>query len=112
MASVVINGERYDVADGERLIDVCDRVGVYIPRFCYHPNLSVAGNCRMCLVEIEGMPKLQISCNTNVRDGMSVLTDSQKVKEARAERAGVYFHLTIPSIVPICDQAGECKLQD
>ncbi len=111
MASVVINGERYDVADGERLIDVCDRVGVYIPRFCYHPNLSVAGNCRMCLVEIEGMPKLQISCNTNVRDGMSVLTDSQKVKEARADVLEFIF-INHPLDCPICDQAGECKLQD
>lgn len=111
MASVAINGERYDVLEGERLIDVCDRNGVYIPRFCYHPNLSVAGNCRMCLVEIEGMPKLQVSCNTYVRDGMSVLTDSSKVQEARADVLEFIF-INHPLDCPICDQAGECKLQD
>lgn len=111
MPSIRINGEEYGVQDGERLIDVCDRLGIYIPRFCYHPKLSVAGNCRMCLVEIEGTPKLQIACNTNVRDGMSVLTDSPNVRQARADVLEFIF-INHPLDCPVCDQAGECKLQD
>ena len=82
-----------------------------IPHYCYHPKLSIAGNCRMCMVEIEKMPKLQIACNTQVAEGMSVLTQSPKVL---AVRKAVLEFLLInhPVDCPICDQAGECQLQN
>jgi len=111
MASITIDGQVVEAKEGERLIDVCDRYGIYIPRFCYHPSLSVAGNCRMCLVEIEKVPKLQISCNTAVQDGMVVYTQSEKVIEARRDVLEFIF-INHPLDCPICDQAGECKLQD
>lgn len=111
MPNIRINGKNYEVLEGERLIDACDRLGIYIPRFCYHPKLSVAGNCRMCLVEIEGRPKLEISCNTYVQDGMSVWTDSPKVRQARSDVLEFIF-INHPLDCPVCDQAGECKLQD
>ena len=86
-------------------------MGVAIPHYCYHPKLSIAGNCRMCMVEIEKMPKLQIACNTQVAEGMGILTQSPKVL---AVRKAVLEFLLInhPVDCPICDQAGECWLQD
>jgi NADH-quinone oxidoreductase subunit G len=86
-------------------------MGMEIPHYCYHPALSVVGNCRMCLVEVEKMPKLQIACNTRVADGMVVHTDNERVKAA--QRAVLEFLLiNHPIDCPVCDQAGECKLQD
>src|SRR4051812_32570581 len=119
MATVTINGKTIDVPDGTNLIRAAEMAGEEIPTYCYHPGLSVAGNCRMCLVDIRAMsakqpnplPKLQIGCNTIVQDGMVVESNNPRVIEARQ---GVLEFLLInhPIDCPICDQAGECKLQE
>jgi NADH-quinone oxidoreductase subunit G len=111
MPKLTINGRDVEVPSGTNLIEAAKTLGTEIPHFCYHPGLSVAGNCRMCLVEIEKAPKLQIACNTAVTEGMVVHTDSDKVKKARA---GVmeFLLLNHPIDCPICDCAGECYLQD
>jgi len=108
---ITIDGKEVITSKGKTVIQVADEIGVTIPRYCYHPKLSIAGNCRMCLVEIEKMPKLQIACNTQVAEGMSILTQSAKVL---AVRKAVLEFLLInhPVDCPICDQAGECWLQD
>jgi NADH-quinone oxidoreductase subunit G len=108
---ITIDGKEVVTAKGQTVIQAAAEVGVAIPHYCYHPKLSIAGNCRMCLVEIEKMPKLQIACNTLVADGMGVLTQSPKVL---AVRKAVLEFLLInhPVDCPICDQAGECWLQD
>jgi len=110
-ANVTIDGAKVAVPPGTNLIEAGRRAGVEVPHYCYHPRLSIAGNCRVCLVEIEGMPKLQIACNTGARDGMVVHTKNDRVKAARA---GVMEFLLInhPLDCTICDQAGECKLQE
>ena len=111
MPKLTINGKEAELPAGTNLIEAAQTLGTEIPRFCYHPGLSVAGNCRMCLVEIEKAPKLQIACNTAATEGLVVLTDSDKVKKARA---GVmeFLLLNHPIDCPICDCAGECYLQD
>jgi NADH-quinone oxidoreductase subunit G len=108
---ITIDGKEVVTTKGQTVIQAAAEVGVAIPHYCYHPKLSIAGNCRMCLVEIEKMPKLQIACNTLVADGMGVLTQSPKVL---AVRKAVLEFLLInhPVDCPICDQAGECWLQD
>ena len=93
------------------LIQAADLAGIEIPHYCYHPGLTIAGNCRMCLVEIEKVPKLQIACNTRVTEGMVVRTQIERVKKAR-EAVLEFLLLNHPIDCPICDQAGECKLQD
>jgi NADH-quinone oxidoreductase subunit G len=108
---ITIDGKEVVTTKGKTVIQAADDVGIPIPRYCYHPKLSIAGNCRMCMVEIEKMPKLQIACNTQVAEGMSVVTQSPKVL---AVRKAVLEFLLInhPVDCPICDQAGECWLQD
>src|SRR5689334_7186556 len=109
--TVEIEGQKIQVEDGTTVIVAADRLGIEIPHYCYHPGLTIAGNCRMCLVEIEKMPKLQIACNTRVTDGMVVHTTSDKTKAA--QRAVLEFLLiNHPIDCPVCDQAGECKLQE
>ncbi|MGH7824350.1 MAG: molybdopterin-dependent oxidoreductase [Candidatus Binatia bacterium] len=108
---IVIDGKEVVTAKGKTVIQAAADAGFAIPYYCYHPKLSIAGNCRMCLVEIEKMPKLQIACNTQVAEGMSVLTQSPKALAAR--KAVMEFLLVNhPLDCPICDQAGECWLQD
>jgi NADH-quinone oxidoreductase subunit G len=108
---LTIDGKEVATTKGKNLIEVAAEIGVDIPHYCYHSKLSIAGNCRMCLVEIEKMPKLQIACNTQATDGMSVLTQSPKVLAVR--KAVMEFLLVNhPLDCPICDQAGECWLQD
>ena len=108
---VTIDGREVATAKGKTVIQAAAEAGIAIPHYCYHPKLSIAGNCRMCLIEIEKMPKLQIACNTPVAEGMSVLTQSPKVLTAR--KAVLEFLLVNhPVDCPICDQAGECWLQD
>jgi NADH-quinone oxidoreductase subunit G len=108
---LIIDGKEITTSKGKTVIQAAADVGITIPYYCYHPKLSIAGNCRMCLVEIEKMPKLQIACNTQVADGMSVLTQSPKVLAVR--KAVMEFLLVNhPLDCPICDQAGECWLQD
>jgi NADH-quinone oxidoreductase subunit G len=108
---ITIDGREVTTAKGKTVIQAAADAGIAIPHYCYHPKLSIAGNCRMCLVEIEKMPKLQIACNTQVAEGMAVLTQSPKVLTAR--KAVMEFLLVNhPLDCPICDQAGECWLQD
>ena len=108
---LTIDGKEITARDDATIIQAAHESGIAIPHYCYHPKLSIAGNCRMCLVELEGRPKLEIACNTPVADNMVVLTDSPKVVEGRR---GVLEFLLInhPLDCPICDQAGECGLQD
>ncbi len=111
MAKLTIDGKEISTRDDATIIQAAHEAGLIIPHYCYHPKLSIAGNCRMCLVELEGRPKLEISCNTPVADDMVVYTDSPSVVEGRR---GVLEFLLInhPLDCPICDQAGECGLQD
>ncbi len=109
--TLFLNGADVRAREGRNLVDVCEEHGVDVPHFCYHPGLKVEGNCRMCMVEIEGMPKLQVACNMPAREGLKVHTNTEKVKEA--QRAVLEFLLVNhPIDCPICDQAGECYLQD
>ena len=109
---IKIDSKEYEVPAGITLIQACDLVGVEIPRFCYHDRLSVAGNCRMCLVELSvGPRKPQASCATQVMEGLEVKTDSDMVKNAR-NGAMEFLLANHPLDCPICDQGGECDLQD
>src|ERR1700756_1854505 len=108
---LTIDGKEITARDDATIIQAAHEAGIAIPHYCYHPKLSIAGNCRMCLVEVEGGRKLEISCNTPVADNMVVYTNSPRVVEGRR---GVLEFLLInhPLDCPICDQAGECGLQD
>jgi len=108
---LIIDGIEVEVPAGTSILEAARSIGIDIPHFCYHPHLSLAGNCRMCLVDIEKMPKLQISCGTPVKSGMVVHTNNERVRAAR--KAVLELQLVNhPIDCPICDQAGECKLQD
>jgi NADH-quinone oxidoreductase subunit G len=116
MAKLVVDGAEYEVTEGRTILQALDDLGILmngvdVPHYCWHPKLSIDGSCRLCQVDVEGFPKLQIACNTPVKDGMVVHTASPKVKQARE---GVMELLLVnhPLDCPICDQAGECKLQD
>lgn len=111
MVKIEINGQLVEASEGDMLIDVADDAAINIPRFCYHKKLSIAANCRMCLVEVEGSPKPVPACATPVTDGMKVKTNSPR---AVAAQKGVMEFLLInhPLDCPICDQGGECELQD
>ena len=109
--TITLDGREVEAAAGEMLIAVADREGVAIPRFCYHPKLAVAANCRMCLVEVAGARGPVPACATPVTDGMDVQTRSDPAREA--QRATMEFLLiNHPLDCPICDQGGECELQD
>jgi NADH-quinone oxidoreductase subunit G len=111
MPTVEIDGRKIEVEDGITVIQAAERLAIEIPHYCWHPGLPIAGNCRMCLVDIEKSPKLQIACNTRVTDGMVVHTTDEKTKTA--QRAVLEFLLiNHPIDCPVCDQAGECKLQE
>jgi NADH-quinone oxidoreductase subunit G len=111
MPKVKINGKEVEVPQGSTVIQAFKAAGQDICHYCWHPGLSVAGVCRLCMVQIEGMPRLQIACNTEVKDGMVVNNTSNIVKET--VQWGLDFHLiNHPLDCPICDQAGECGLQD
>ncbi|MGH7699257.1 MAG: 2Fe-2S iron-sulfur cluster-binding protein [Gemmatimonadales bacterium] len=111
LVSLTIDGVAVSVPRGTLLIEAAKHAGVLVPHYCYHPGLPVAGLCRMCLVEVDKAPKLQIACATPVAEGMVVRTQSD---QARSARTGVLELLLInhPLDCPICDQAGECELQD
>ncbi len=111
MVNIEINGVPMQAAKGSMIIHAADDANIYIPRFCYHKKLPIAANCRMCLVEVEGVPKPLPACATPVMDGMKVLTSSDFAKKAQQ---GVMEFLLInhPLDCPICDQGGECELQD
>ncbi len=111
MARITIDGKQFDVDSKSSIIEAARENGIEIPHFCWHPKLSVAGNCRMCLVEVEKLPKLMIACATQVAEGMVVHTANPKVVNAR-EAVMQFLLINHPLDCPICDEAGECKLQD
>jgi NADH-quinone oxidoreductase subunit G len=111
MVKVTIDGKICEVDPKRTIIEAARENGIEIPHFCWHPRLSIAGNCRMCLVEVEKAPKLVIACATRVADGMVVQTKSPKVINAR-EAVMEFLLINHPLDCPICDEAGECKLQD
>ena len=111
MPKLFIDNKQIEVEDGLTVLQACEIAGVEIPRFCYHERLSIAGNCRMCLVEMEKAPKPIASCAMPAADGMVIKTNTETVKKARK---GVMEFLLInhPLDCPICDQGGECDLED
>ncbi len=111
MPKLTIDGKEIEVPAGTTIIQAADKMGISIPRYCYHPALPVSGNCRICMVEVEKAPKLQIACYTPVTDGMVVHTTSPKVLEVR-KTVLEFLLVNHPVDCPVCDQAGECKLQD
>ncbi|XP_078062761.1 NADH-ubiquinone oxidoreductase 75 kDa subunit, mitochondrial isoform X2 [Mustelus asterias] len=111
LVEVFIDGKQVMVEPGTTVLQACEKVGIQIPRFCYHDRLSVAGNCRMCLVEIEKAPKPVAACAMPVMKGWNILTNSEKSKRAR-EGVMEFLLANHPLDCPICDQAGECDLQD
>jgi NADH-quinone oxidoreductase subunit G len=111
MPTLTIDRRQVEAPDGSTVIQAAERLGIFIPRYCYHPGLSIAGNCRICLVEVEQNAKLQIACNTPVTEGMVVHTNSVKAEDGR--RAVLEFLLANhPLDCPVCDQSGECELQN
>ncbi|HEX9901587.1 MAG TPA: 2Fe-2S iron-sulfur cluster-binding protein [Acidobacteriota bacterium] len=111
MVNIILDGKPLEVEDGLTILQAAEQAGLHIPHLCYHPAFAPEGSCRLCAVEIEGLPKLELACATVVREGMKVSTDSRLVAEAR--RSVLEFLLTEhPLDCPICDKAGDCKLQD
>ena len=111
MPSLTIDGRVVTVPAGTTVIQAAEKLGIFVPRYCYHPGLSIAGNCRICLVEVENSPKLQIACNAPISEGMVVHTRSDKAEDGR--RAVLEFLLANhPLDCPVCDQSGECDLQN
>ena len=111
MLEIEIDGKKLEVPDGSTIMDATNQAGVYVPHFCYHKKLSIAANCRMCLVQVEKAPKPLPACATPVTNGMKVFTHSE---QATTAQKGVMEFLLInhPLDCPICDQGGECQLQD
>jgi NADH-quinone oxidoreductase subunit G len=111
MVTLTIEGCEVTVPKGTTILEAAKRVGIVIPHYCYHPSLPIAGVCRMCLVEVEGAPNLQISCHTQVAAGQNVRVYSDKALKAR-ESVLEFLLINHPLDCPICDQAGECELQN
>ncbi|HEX9982852.1 MAG TPA: 2Fe-2S iron-sulfur cluster-binding protein [Thermoanaerobaculia bacterium] len=111
MAKVTIDGIEVEVQDGINAIEAAKAADIHVPHFCYHPSLTVVGQCRMCLVEVEGVPKLQAGCATPVKDGMKIHVWNDKVDKARKGQME-FLLINHPLDCPICDKAGECPLQD
>jgi NADH-quinone oxidoreductase subunit G len=110
MSTLTIDGKEARVPEGTNLIEAARRLGIEIPHYCYHPGLSIAGQCRLCMVEIDDNPRPQIACNIQAADGMVVRTETPNVIETR--QSIMEFHLiNHPLDCPVCDQAGECWLQ-
>jgi len=111
MINIEIDGKKLEVENGRTVIEAAHDAGIYIPHFCYHKKLSIAANCRMCLVQVEKAPKPLPACATPVTEGMKVQTASEQAVKAQK---GVMEFLLInhPLDCPICDQGGECQLQD
>ena len=111
MVELTVDGNKVEVPEGSMVMHAAQKIGLYVPHFCYHKKLSIAANCRMCLVEVEKAPKALPACATPVTNGMVVHTCSEK---ARAAQQSVMEFLLINHLLdcPICDQGGECQLQD
>ena len=111
IVNIEVDGKPVEARQGQMVIEVTDNIGIYVPRFCYHEKLSIAANCRMCLVDIEGAPKPTPACAQPVNEGMKVFTKSPRA--IAAQKATMEFLLiNHPLDCPICDQGGECELQD
>ena len=109
--NITVDGKKIAAPAGTLLIEACKSAGIEIPSFCYYPGLSLCGACRMCLVKIEKMPKLQTACTTVISEGMAVASDNDEVRQAR--KAMLEFVLqNHPLDCPVCDAGGECELQD
>lgn len=111
MLSIEIDGKTFEAEAGKYVIQVADEVGVPIPRFCYHDKLSIAASCRMCLVDIEKMPKPMPACATQISEGMVIRTRNEKAREAQ-KSVMEFLLINHPLDCPVCDQGGECELQD
>jgi len=111
VVDIIVDGKKVKAKQGSSVIQACEQAGVEVPRFCYHDKLKVAGNCRMCLVEVEGCNKPIASCATPVAEGMVVKTNTKEIKESR-EGVMEFLLMNHPLDCPVCDQAGECDLQD
>ncbi len=111
MLKVTIDGKMVEVKPGTTVLQACEQAASPVPFYCYHPGLSIAGNCRICLVEIEKMPKLAIACYTQAAEGMIVHTQNERVKQGR-QSVLEFLLVNHPLDCPVCDQAGECWLQD
>ncbi len=111
MPIIRIDRREIEVDEGVTIMQAADKLGIFIPRYCYHPGLSIAGCCRICMVEVEVSPKLPTACSTPVQEGMIVHTDTERVKMAQ-RTVMEFLLLNHPLDCPVCDQAGECELQD
>lgn len=111
MLNIFINDVSYKVKSGSTVLQACQSLLVEVPRFCYHERLLIAGNCRMCLVEVSGSPKPVVACAMPVVPNMKVYTESPLVKKAR-ESLMEFLLINHPLDCPICDQGGECDLQE
>jgi len=111
MAKITIDGKQFEVDSKFTILQAALEQGITIPHFCWHPRLTISGNCRICLVEVEKMPKLVIACATQVTEGMVIKTNSEKVIKSQ-EAVMEFLLINHPLDCPICDEAGECKLQD
>jgi len=111
MVELEIDGKKVEVVEGSMVMDAATKLGLYVPHFCYHKKLSIAANCRMCLVEVEKAPKALPACATPVTAGMKVFTASDKAKQAQ-KSVMEFLLINHPLDCPICDQGGECQLQD
>ena len=109
--NITVDGKKLTVPAGTLLIEACRKVGIEVPSFCYYPGLSLQGACRMCLVRVEKMPKLQTACTTAVAEGMAVTTESDEVRQARKSMVELLLG-NHPLDCPVCDAGGECELQD
>jgi NADH-quinone oxidoreductase subunit G len=111
LVNITVDGKKVSAPGGTLLIEACKTVGIEVPSFCYYPNLSLQGACRMCLVRIEKMPKLQTACTTGITEGMVVTTDSDEIRQARKSMVEMLLG-NHPLDCPVCDAGGECELQD
>ena len=109
--TLTVDGKKLTAPAGTLLIEACKSAGIEVPSFCYYPNLSLQGACRMCLVKIEKMPKLQTACTTVVTEGMIVTSDNEEVRQARKSMVELLLG-NHPLDCPVCDAGGECELQD
>src|SRR5437763_5850048 len=111
MSKITVDGKTIEAKDRQMILQACLDADMPIPHYCYHPGLSIPASCRICLVEVEGLPKLVPSCQTPIRDGMVVYTKSSKAI-ANQKQVMEYLLINHPLDCPVCDQAGECSLQD
>jgi NADH-quinone oxidoreductase subunit G len=109
--NITVDGKKVTAPSGTLLIEACKAVGIEVPSFCYYPNLSLQGACRMCLVKVEKMPKLQTACTTVIGEGMIVTTESDEIRQARKSMVELLLG-NHPLDCPVCDAGGECELQD